>query len=1197
MKSPLKIVHLEDNKIDVELVQEILTLEDLNCKITSVDNRSDFINALKEESIDVILADYSLPSFDGLSALKLTREMGLRTPFILVSAVLGEELAIEALQNGATDYVLKSRMERLVPAIQRALREEEDKDQRKKLEKTITELEAMHQKLAERVRGFLKMDLPSGKFSLVDMFLEDLSGYTTQNWYDTPNFIEQIILPEYKEYYLESFKQMQNGFVPKMLEYRILRKDGEERWWLQFNIGAYDIEQKLVSVSIVIIDNTETKESFIKYQNLFENALVGIFRSSIESGEFIEANETMAQLFGCETIAELKQFSARQFYPDEKSRLEFLDILQKEGFVKSYQMKLYRKDKTPIWVTMSASIYQKEGFLEGVMNDITKQKLAQMELATREKELENIFEHKGTATITIEDDMIVSKCNHQLEILSGYTKEEIVGIKKWTEFVHPDDLPRLISYHQARRIKEDEAPSTYETRLLRKDGTVVQAFITVSLVPDSKQSIASLLDISQRKKAEDALVRDRKVLQLIAEAAVQSLNIQDLSQKVLIGLVEILGFDSGSIRIYYENEKILVPMADYGLEEEAKDLLKHVMIEETQLPLTQFLGKSIFAPDTAEHEFLKNTDIITKYKYRSYISWPIYNANKKFLGSIQLGSKTKKDIPEEDRLFFENITGIFSTAVERKMADEALIESESQYRKLVESMPIQMGVLLIQNNEIKYASPTIFNMLQVKSIKDIIGADPLQYFNDQSREQIDNYLNSIYEIDNLEPSLYETTLKRTTAEEFPAEIYATLTTFRGEPAVQILIWEITERKDIERHRRQLVNIIENSKEVVLSADTDGNILYANAPIEDVLGYKPEEVIGKPISILAPPGGEQQQEELIKNTLAEGKTTIETVRKHKDGSLIPIIMTLTSITDEEAELATINAIMVDISDMKELEKTLKGRSYELEVLNKIISAGYIARSMDELLDFTLSTVLNSLDFNGGAIYFINEEKSVAEIRRSFGLSSQFTTDAKELSIKNKSFKKLFVDGKTILVEDYMKMSDGHKRLGISTLIGVPFFSQQKVIGGLILSLKEKRTISKDDLTTFEAVGREMGTAIAKMRAEEELVNSEKNLQTIFDAMDDFFIVFDSESGVILNINKEVRSKLGFSKKELLKKKFQELFPKEESKTMENVLEKVINGKLKEAPLILETKTGEKMVDTFIFYRAKYTNRNVVIARCK
>ena len=138
MSKKIKILHLEDNKMDVELVKEILTLDNMDFTSTSVDNKEDFIKELRKGSIDVILADYSLPSFDGLSALKLAREMGITTPFILVSAVLGEELAIEALQSGATDYVLKSRMERLVPAIQRALREIKDRDHREQLEKTLT---------------------------------------------------------------------------------------------------------------------------------------------------------------------------------------------------------------------------------------------------------------------------------------------------------------------------------------------------------------------------------------------------------------------------------------------------------------------------------------------------------------------------------------------------------------------------------------------------------------------------------------------------------------------------------------------------------------------------------------------------------------------------------------------------------------------------------------------------------------------------------------------------------------------------------------------------------------------------------------------------------------------------------------------------------------------------------------------------
>jgi len=283
MSKIINILHLEDNQIDAELVKEILSLEDdFNFSIKNVDNKEDFLEAVEKETYDLILADYSLPSFDGLSALKLIRNKEMTIPFILVSAVLGEELAIEALHSGATDYVLKSRLERLVPAIQRAFREIDERDQKLKLQKTITELQEIYQKVAERVRGFLKMDLPSGKFSIVDKFIEELSGHPAKDWYGIPNFIQKIIHPDFLEYYNENFKRLQNGFVPKMLEYKIIRQDGEERWWLQFNIGSFDIEQKLVSIAIIIIDNTETKNSNVKYQNLFENALVGMFRSRIE---------------------------------------------------------------------------------------------------------------------------------------------------------------------------------------------------------------------------------------------------------------------------------------------------------------------------------------------------------------------------------------------------------------------------------------------------------------------------------------------------------------------------------------------------------------------------------------------------------------------------------------------------------------------------------------------------------------------------------------------------------------------------------------------------------------------------------------------------------------------------------------------------------------------------------------------------
>ena len=102
----LKILLLEDSVLDAELIEAHLIEGAINCSLTRVETRSEFVAALEEKSFDLILADYSLPSFDGISALEIARSSYSEVPFIFVSATLGEELAVETLKSGATDYVV-----------------------------------------------------------------------------------------------------------------------------------------------------------------------------------------------------------------------------------------------------------------------------------------------------------------------------------------------------------------------------------------------------------------------------------------------------------------------------------------------------------------------------------------------------------------------------------------------------------------------------------------------------------------------------------------------------------------------------------------------------------------------------------------------------------------------------------------------------------------------------------------------------------------------------------------------------------------------------------------------------------------------------------------------------------------------------------------------------------------------------------
>jgi DNA-binding NtrC family response regulator len=142
MRNPLRILSLEDDPKDTDLIEELLASEEIVCEVTRVDTQAEFSASIEQCGIDLILADYSLPSFDGLSALKLAITACPEVPFIFVSGTLGEEVAIEALKIGATDYVLKTRLSRLVPSVLRALREATERDDRRRAEQSLRRSEA-----------------------------------------------------------------------------------------------------------------------------------------------------------------------------------------------------------------------------------------------------------------------------------------------------------------------------------------------------------------------------------------------------------------------------------------------------------------------------------------------------------------------------------------------------------------------------------------------------------------------------------------------------------------------------------------------------------------------------------------------------------------------------------------------------------------------------------------------------------------------------------------------------------------------------------------------------------------------------------------------------------------------------------------------------------------------------------------------
>ncbi|MGB9880346.1 MAG: PAS domain S-box protein, partial [Anaerolineae bacterium] len=193
--------------------------------------------------------------------------------------------------------------------------------------------------------------------------------------------------------------------------------------------------------------------------------------------------------------------------------------------------------------------------------DITEKR--QMEEALRESEerYRTIFETTSTANAILEEDATVSLVNKGTEELFGYSREEIEGKKKWMDFIHPDDVPRLWQYHVLRRQGPKAAPSSYECRGIDREGNVKHLLVHIAMIPGTKRSIASLLDITARKRMEDELRHLKEFNENIVRSMAEGLLLEDANGIITFvnpSTEEMLGYSAAEL-IGWHWHKIVPP--------------------------------------------------------------------------------------------------------------------------------------------------------------------------------------------------------------------------------------------------------------------------------------------------------------------------------------------------------------------------------------------------------------------------------------------------------------------------------------------------------------------------------------------------------------------------------------------------------------------------------------------------------------
>src|SRR5438093_1044457 len=276
MKKELNILLLEDDLDDTELINHELRKGGFPFRFKRVETQEGFLCALEGDRPDVILSDHGLPAFNGFEALAVARNACPDVPFIFVSGLMGEEKAIETFESGATDYVLKTRLFKLVPAVKRAVREAAERAERRRQERALRESEERFRALVEGVRDYAICMLdPEGRVSSWNAGAERIVGYQARDVIG--RHVSCFYPPEAVARGLPERALQLAEVEGRFGEERLLLREGGLQFWANTVLTALpDHRGELRGFAVVIRDITNRKHAEAEREGLIrelQNAL------------------------------------------------------------------------------------------------------------------------------------------------------------------------------------------------------------------------------------------------------------------------------------------------------------------------------------------------------------------------------------------------------------------------------------------------------------------------------------------------------------------------------------------------------------------------------------------------------------------------------------------------------------------------------------------------------------------------------------------------------------------------------------------------------------------------------------------------------------------------------------------------------------------------------------------------------------